>query len=141
VDWIDYLDRLKGVTLVQVVIIVAITIGVMRSAGRGLRELRARVREDNRADLGLGKDETLASKVDVSVQAGFTSAVEPIATELSGVRAALTNHGVRLRDLEVQVAALTGQVGGLPAVHAFRARIEHKLAEKAEKAARKDGER
>jgi len=58
--------------------------------------------------------------------AGLQERVTKLEAEVVGLRAGLDNHGGRLPVIELQVAALTGQVGGLPAVHALRNRIERR---------------
>jgi hypothetical protein len=129
----SFLDYLKGLSPISMLIVVILTV-------IGLRWARKAIRDDNREALGLQEGETLDSKINATVQSSFTSSVSPIltelrglttelariSTELAGLRIGLTNHGQEIGILKLQVAALTGQVGGLPAVHALRARIERK---------------
>lgn len=133
------LDFLKGVTIIQAGVIAGIAIGA-------LSWIRRVIRKDNREDLGLKDGESLQDKINASVAAGFSAAVHPltmvlqghertiaeIQLEQKGQRVALANHGEQIGILGLEVASLTSQVGGPPAVHALRSRIERKQAEKKE---------
>ncbi len=118
--------------------IVVIVVAVL--AVLGFRWLRSALGEDVRAHLGLHDGETLESKINTAVASAVEGAVEPLTATLQGqaaqiadgqgeargMRTGLTNHGERISILEMEVAALTAQVGGPTAVHALRGRLERR---------------
>jgi len=128
-----FLELLKGLSPITVIVVAVLVIAVLSWARRAIRA-------DNREDLGLKEGESLDEKIGKKVTEGFEASVNPITTaiqsgvkeisslktEVLGTREALADHKVEIDWLKLQVAALTGQVGGLPAVDALRARIERR---------------